>query len=579
MRRALLSSCCCLAGCGAAESRRPGRRPRQPIAPSVKQIAGTDTQAQAVADAAAGVPVDGHLRRRAGAAAASRTSIARSRAIATTARARRRRWPPASTRSPRALKCRRPRRRAARVGAGLRALPARSARPTARSGISTPRSPTSAMRLERGLWTGESLRALQARGGAARARRAASCGGSVRRIEITPLDYADPRARDPRGRPARSCSAASPRRAAARACCATAASLEATEAVVGTLRTVLAARGALAPVGDRAAARCDASSSRDPAKLTAARWPRSGRAQPQRAPAPQRAARRRAGAARAASRTRSRRQLPPRRSRSCGREAQSPPLPDSLRARARRRRGGRVGSPQPPTRPAHAAAGPAGGALPVRRAAPGGRADTSRATRWCSPRWTRSRPTATSARSKACAALSARRARADAGLARCRSARSRTSRRWTPARSGSGDRARRADGDDRLRRTRCSTSATGSAAPSKLTRMTPFDGDRLDAGAHPRRRRRSMLSAHNMDTAVARAARAAAPDPRRSSRCAGGSTASRAPTAGPSHASARAATCSASATAPANPDTADDALMRQPRAGTPDGRHLPGACG
>lgn len=102
------------------------------------------------------------------------------------------------------------------------------------------------MRIERGLWTGESLRALQAPT-ARLARHVRELRRAVPRIEITPLDYAvraheilEDSQRDQLSGVAAPWSGAG--------LLATAASLEATYAVLGTLRTVLAARGALAPL-------------------------------------------------------------------------------------------------------------------------------------------------------------------------------------------------------------------------------------------------------------------------------------------------------------------------------------------
>jgi iron uptake system EfeUOB component EfeO/EfeM len=101
-------------------------------------------------------------------------------------------------------------------------------------------------RLERGLWTGESLDAL--RPAAARLDRdVRALRRAVPTVEITPLDYAtrgheilEDAQRDMLSGVAAPFSGAGVH--------ATAASLEATEAVVGTLRSLLAERSALAPI-------------------------------------------------------------------------------------------------------------------------------------------------------------------------------------------------------------------------------------------------------------------------------------------------------------------------------------------
>ncbi|HEY6891211.1 MAG TPA: EfeM/EfeO family lipoprotein, partial [Solirubrobacter sp.] len=98
-------------------------------------------------------------------------------------------------------------------------------------------------RLERGLWTGEALRSL--RPAASRLERdVGRLRRIVGRIEITPLDYAirgheilEDAQRDMLS------GAAAPYSGAG--VLATAASLDATEAVIGTLRPVLEGRGAL----------------------------------------------------------------------------------------------------------------------------------------------------------------------------------------------------------------------------------------------------------------------------------------------------------------------------------------------
>ena len=103
-------------------------------------------------------------------------------------------------------------------------------------------------RIERGLWTGEPLSALRARGGAARRRDVARAAPHRPAGRDHPAGLRDPRRTRSSRTPSATCSAASPRPTAGRACCATAASLAATDAVVGTLRPLLAERGALAPI-------------------------------------------------------------------------------------------------------------------------------------------------------------------------------------------------------------------------------------------------------------------------------------------------------------------------------------------
>jgi hypothetical protein len=62
VRRALLAAVFCLAGCGGSQ-RAPAVVPAATSAAAgTARIAGTDLSAQEVADAAAGVPVDGHVR-------------------------------------------------------------------------------------------------------------------------------------------------------------------------------------------------------------------------------------------------------------------------------------------------------------------------------------------------------------------------------------------------------------------------------------------------------------------------------------------------------------------------------------
>lgn len=208
------------------------------------KIAGTDRSAAEVADDAAGTPIDGALRpelaplpeqaferplaryRRysAGQAAGMDTAVrSLSRALRAGDRvAARRAWSQAYERY-------------LRVGAAYGALGDLDAAIVAER-----------ERLERGLWTGESLAAL--RPAAARlASEVRRLRRVVRRVEIPPLDYAirgheilEDAQRDMLSGVAAPYSGAGVH--------ATAASLEATEAVVGTLRELLASRGALAPV-------------------------------------------------------------------------------------------------------------------------------------------------------------------------------------------------------------------------------------------------------------------------------------------------------------------------------------------
>ena len=92
--------------------------------------------------------------------------------------------------------------RAARLDRRVRAPTCGSARPTARSATSTPRSSPTASGSSAGLWTGESL----PRCGPPRRGSSATCA-TLRRASPTRRDHPaglrDPRARDPRGRPAR----------------------------------------------------------------------------------------------------------------------------------------------------------------------------------------------------------------------------------------------------------------------------------------------------------------------------------------------------------------------------------------
>ena len=233
-----------LAGCGGGE---PAPAVRHPIAPPASassgpgQVAGTGLSAAEVADAATGAPLNGGIRpdlvplpaaafdrpiaryrtySARQAAAMQRQARALSRAVDAGDRAAARRaWTGAYERY-------------LRLGAAYGALGDLDA------AIVADRE-----RLERGLWTGEALPSL--RPAATRLERdVARLRRTVGRIEITPLDYAvrgheilEDAQRDMLS------GAAAPYSGAG--VLATAASLDATEAVIGTLRPVLAGRGAL----------------------------------------------------------------------------------------------------------------------------------------------------------------------------------------------------------------------------------------------------------------------------------------------------------------------------------------------
>jgi iron uptake system EfeUOB component EfeO/EfeM len=247
--RSLLVVVLCLAGCGGADRAPVVQHPIAPApargsAPPATKIAGTDMSATDVADAAAGKPLNGGLRpelvplpvaafdrpiaryRRYSARQASAMQ-AQVRALARALRegdrkAARRAWSGAYERY-------------LRIGAAYGALGDLDA------AIVADRE-----RIERGLWTGESLASLRP--------AAARLDADVRRlrrvvprIEITPLDYAirgheilEDAQRDMLSGVAAPYSGAGVH--------ATVASLEATEAVVATLRPLLASRGALAPI-------------------------------------------------------------------------------------------------------------------------------------------------------------------------------------------------------------------------------------------------------------------------------------------------------------------------------------------
>ena len=158
---------------------------------------------QEVADAAAGVPLNGAPAARARAAAGAARSTARSPATAPTARARRRRWPGQVGALRRALRGGRPRGGARAPGPGPTSATCGSARRTARSGTSTPRS--SRQR------DADRARAVDRRAAERAARRrprgsratCASCAGPSPSDRDHPARLRDPRPRDPRGRPAR----------------------------------------------------------------------------------------------------------------------------------------------------------------------------------------------------------------------------------------------------------------------------------------------------------------------------------------------------------------------------------------
>ena len=229
---------------------------------------------------------------------------------------------------------RRPRGGPARLGRRLRALPAhrrglRRARGPRRRDRRRPPSGSSA-----GCGRGESLARAAARPPRGSQRHVRRLRRTVPKIEITPLDYAiraheilEDAQRDMLSGVAAPYSGAGVR--------ATAASLEATDAVIGTLRPLLAS-AARSPRSRPACSACAASWPRSGAP-TAASWPpldALSRSERQRLNG-------RLGAgleilAQRAARARDASTRP--RSRSCGREAQPPPLPDALGARARRRR-------------------------------------------------------------------------------------------------------------------------------------------------------------------------------------------------------------------------------------------------
>jgi high-affinity iron transporter len=210
----------------------------------VHRIQGTDQTPQEIADAAAGVPVNGHPRSEhqpvppeafdrpiaryrtysaRQAAAMARAVRALQDALAANDRKRARRaWAAAYERY-------------LLIGAAYGAL-----------GDLDARIVDTRMRIERGLWTGEPLHALE-RPAADLARDVRMLQRTVPNIEITPLDYAtraheilEDAQRDMLSGAAAPYSGAGVR--------ATAASVQATYAVIDTLRTLLQTRGAIAPL-------------------------------------------------------------------------------------------------------------------------------------------------------------------------------------------------------------------------------------------------------------------------------------------------------------------------------------------
>ena len=142
---------------------------------------------------------------------------------------------------------RRPRRARGGRGRAPTSATCGSARRTARSATSTRRSPTRGCGSSAASGPASRCAPCDAAGGRLAAPRARRCGARSRTVEITPLDYAiraheilEDAQRDMLSGVAAPYSGAGVR--------ATAASLRATYAVIGTLRALLAERGALAPV-------------------------------------------------------------------------------------------------------------------------------------------------------------------------------------------------------------------------------------------------------------------------------------------------------------------------------------------
>ena len=311
VRRALLAAVLCLAGCGGgqptpAASIRSRRRRRR--ASQVTKIAGTDLSR-----------AGGRRRRRRRAAQRRRRGRTRAAAGRGVRRARSRAIARYSARQAAAMAAR-------RDGAGARAAARSTGRPRgarwaavyerylqigaaygalgdARRGDHRDR-----LRLERGLWGGEPLPAL--RPAAARLARDVRHAAPDRPARSRSRRSTTRSARTRSSRtPSATCSAAPPRRTAAPVCAPTAASLEATDAVVDTLRPLL---------GEPRRARADRDRPARPAPRARARSgaPTAAVADARRAqPHERQRLNGRLGAGpgdpRAASRTRSRPTLPP----------------------------------------------------------------------------------------------------------------------------------------------------------------------------------------------------------------------------------------------------------------------------
>ncbi|WP_028062756.1 EfeM/EfeO family lipoprotein [Solirubrobacter soli] len=247
MRRAALIAVLCLAGCGGGQATPEIRHPIAPPASTdvpAARVSGTNRSAAEVAASASELPVDGVPRpefspvserafdrpiaryrvystRQAAAMDAAIRVLQRSLRAGDRAAARRA-WISAYDHY-------------LRIGAAYGALGDLDASIVA-----------GRERLERGLWTGERLAAL--RPAAARLRQdVRTLRGTVTRVEITPVDYTtrgheilEDAQRDMLSGVAAPYSGAG--------VMATAASLAATETVVGTLRALLAQRGAIAPI-------------------------------------------------------------------------------------------------------------------------------------------------------------------------------------------------------------------------------------------------------------------------------------------------------------------------------------------
>ena len=191
MRRALLVAVLCLAGCGGGQRAPavadPTRRRR--AARSRTKIAGTDLSAQEVADAAAGAPVNGASAPRAAAAAGTRLR-APDRALPRLQRAPGGGDGDAGARARARAARRRPRAPHGARGPAPTSAICGSARPTARSATSTPRSPPTAAARARAVDAASRSPALRAGRGAARSATCGTLRRTVPEVEITPLDYA-----------------------------------------------------------------------------------------------------------------------------------------------------------------------------------------------------------------------------------------------------------------------------------------------------------------------------------------------------------------------------------------------------